>query len=166
MTTQQKPGLDARLVNPIIAATTDVLATMSMTNVTLVTMRAEADYKPTGDVSAVIGLQGDDGEGMIALSFPLKLSNLLIARLLGCPPEHLSRDDRSDGVGELANMISGNAKTALSEMSSTPYRLSIPTVVLGPQHEVSSRPRNNPYLIIIFEAEGEQFHLQVSFKSY
>jgi chemotaxis protein CheX len=162
--TQTRPSLDVRLVNPIVSATTEVLQTMAQMEAKLVATRAEKDYQASGDISAVIGILGEEGEGMVALSFPLSLATIIVSRLLGVTPAHLSSDDRSDGVGELVNMISGNAKAVLSRESGSTYKLSLPTIILGAKHEVSSRPRNNPYLLLEFEAEDETFHLQLTYK--
>ncbi len=165
MPTNQKSELDARLVNPLVAATTEVLSTMASTSSTLKNIDAAMDYRPSGDISAVIAIIGDDGEGMVALSFPLQLASLLVSRLLGSRPEQLTSEDRSDGIGELVNMISGSAKATLSQEGGQPYKLSLPTIILGAGHEIGSRPRT-PYLVLEFETEGgETFHLQVCFKS-
>jgi CheY-specific phosphatase CheX len=161
-----KQLLDAQLVNSVVGATTDILATMASTTVVCKEIKAETDYRPTGDISAVIGISGEGGEGMFALSFPLPLANLIISRLLGLPPDKISSDDRCDGVGELVNMISGNTKAFLSQQSGKVYTLSLPTVIQGRNHEISSRPKNSPYLVLLFEVEGQTFTLQVSFKTY
>jgi chemotaxis protein CheX len=161
-----KPTLDARLVNPIVSATIEVLSTMANTQVKLKEVQPQKDYVPSGDISAVIGIMGDEGEGMVSLSFDMPLAILIVARLLGITPEDLSADDRCDGIGELVNMVSGNAKTALSQSGGVPYKLSLPTIVLGHKHEIISRPKA-PYLVIVFETEeGHAFNLQVSFKPY
>lgn len=165
MTVQKSPqALDAKLVNAVSSSAVDVLQSMAGTSCTLKNISAKVDYTATGDISAVIGIMGDDGEGMMSISFDLELGKIMVARLLGISPEDLSDDDCSDGIGELVNMISGRAKTLLSADSSTPYKLSLPTVIKGRGHEIASRPKNNPYLMMFFDAEGHEFVLQVSFK--
>ncbi|HEY9745713.1 MAG TPA: chemotaxis protein CheX [Oculatellaceae cyanobacterium] len=155
--------LDAILVNAVIQATTQVLSTMAGTQVTCKEVKAEKSYRPCGDISAVIGISGEKGEGMFALSFPLSLANLIVGRLIGVQPDKISSEDRCDGVGELVNMISGNTKSVLSQQNNTLYHLALPTIIQGRDHEISSRPKNAPYLVMLFEAEGQQFSLQVSF---
>jgi chemotaxis protein CheX len=166
MTVQQatKAPLDAKLVNAISTSVVEVLQSMASTQVKLKNITAKTDYSPMGDVSAVIGVMGDNGDGMVALSFNEPLARLLVARLLGISPDDLSNDDASDGIGELVNMITGRAKTSLSEESDTPYKLSLPTVIKGRGHEIASRPKNNPYLLMFFDAEGQEFTIQVTFK--
>jgi chemotaxis protein CheX len=157
-------SIDATLVNAISQATLGVLKTMANTDVQFKGVSAKPDYVASGDISAIIGIIGDSGEGVISLSFSTELANLMVSRLLGQTPDSITGDDRCDGIGELVNMISGNAKVALSQNSETPYKLSLPTIILGSGHEVASRPKNNPYLLMTFETEGLMFHLQLSFK--
>jgi chemotaxis protein CheX len=167
MTTQtaSRSGLDAALINAIIESTTEVFSTMVNTPVTLKGVMPQDDYHSQGDISGVIGITGDDGEGMVAISFSLELGNLLVGRLLGMEGKPIPSDDRSDGVGELLNMISGRTKAMLSGDKAVPYRLSLPMVIQGPNHELSSRPKNCPYLVIQFLAEDKYpFTVQVSFK--
>jgi len=161
----QKNALDAQLVNAVIGATTEVLGTMAQTQVSYKSVNAQGDYMPSGDLSAVIGISGQHGEGMFALSFNLDLASLIVSRLLGIDQKSISSEDRCDGVGELVNMISGSVKRVLSQHSGEIYKLSLPTVVQGSDHTISSRPKNNPYLVVLFEAEGQTFTLQVSFKN-
>lgn len=162
----QKNTLDVMLVNAVVNATTQVLSTMACTQAECKEVKAQQDYRPYGDISAVIGISGDNGEGMFALSFPMELANIIIARLIGVPTDKLSSEDRCDGVGELVNMISGSTKSALSQQCNSVYKLALPTVIQGRDHEISSRPKNTPYLVMVFEVEGKSFSLQVSFKNY
>jgi chemotaxis protein CheX len=161
-----KVPLDAELVNPIMNATIQVLHTMANTETKLKGVRAQPDYFAMGDISAVIGITGAKGEGMVSLSFTLNNASLIVSRLLGISPEQISADDRSDGIGELANMISGNAKSTLAEQTQSPYKLSLPSIILGSGHQICSRPKGSPYLIMEFEAEGQPFFLQISFKHF
>jgi CheY-specific phosphatase CheX len=162
----QKSSLDVTLVNAVVSATTQVLSTMACTEAVCKEVKAEKDYRPFGDISAVIGISGENGEGMFALSFPLELANTIIARLIGISVDKLSSEDRCDGVGELVNMISGSTKSTLSQQNNTVYKLALPTVIQGKDHEISSRPKNAPYLVMLFEVEGNHFSLQVSFKNH
>jgi len=164
--TEKKAILDADLVNAVVGATQEVLATMASTEVSLLKLEASSDYKPSGDISGIIGMTSEDGEGMFALAFSRSMANTLVSRLVGVSPESVSTDDRCDGVGELINMIGGHAKASLSKSVGSIYKLTLPTVIQGSDHQISSRPKNNPYLVLVFEAEGERFSLQVSFKQY
>jgi chemotaxis protein CheX len=163
--TQAKSGLDAGLVNNLSDAVIQVLGTMVGTPTHLKEVLPSLDYTPTGDVTSLIGISGEHGEGMLALSFTADLARLLVARLLGLAPEDLADEDLIDGVGELINMISGRAKIGLSESSGSLYRLSLPQIIVGANHQISSPIKNTPFLFLVFEADGYEFGLQVSFRS-
>ena len=152
-------------MNPLVMATTEILQTMAQTPAKLKDIQPSSDYVPQGDLSAIIGVMGHDGEGMVSISFNIGLANKVVSRLLGVPVGEITSEDRCDGIGELVNMISGNAKTALSEHADAPYRLTLPTIVLGAKHEIARRPLS-PFLVLHFEAEEETFCLQISFKTY
>jgi CheY-specific phosphatase CheX len=163
--TTAQANLDALLVNALIEATKDIFSTMANSQLDVKSVKPQRDYTPTGDISAIIGIMGSKGEGMVSLSFGVKTANLIVSRLLGIQQDAVSSDDRCDGIGELVNMISGNAKTKLSQESDASYKLSLPTIILGEGHEIATRPKNNPYLHICFGLEGgQEFNLQVSFK--
>jgi chemotaxis protein CheX len=164
--TQSKNALDAKLVNILMDSVTEVLTTMAGTNVALQGVQPLPEYKPTGDISSVIGISGDHGEGMLSLSFPEGLARLMVSRLLGLTPDDLVKEDMVDGIGELINMVSGRAKTGLSEDSGFVYRLSLPSIIMGSGHEVVGRTKNAPYLALTFLAEGEEFNLQVTFRTF
>ncbi|MDH4378587.1 MAG: chemotaxis protein CheX [Vampirovibrionales bacterium] len=164
MTATQAQALDAKMVNAISSSVMEVLSSMANTNVTLKSVNARTDYTPIGDISAIIGIMGESGEGMVGLCFNSPLAKMMVARLLGIEPADLSDDDCCDGIGELVNMISGRSKTALSENTGQPFRMSLPTIIKGKGHEIASRPKNTPYLLMFFDAEGQEFVLQVSFK--
>lgn len=169
MTTQNVPaksGLDAKLVNNLADAVMQVLGTMVGAPTQLKEVLPSLDYTPTGDVTSLIGISGEHGEGMLALSFTADLARLFVARLLGLEPADVADDDLVDGVGELINMISGRAKIGLSESSGSLYRLSLPQIIVGDNHQITSPIKNTPFLFLVFESEGAEFGLQVSFRNF
>jgi chemotaxis protein CheX len=166
MMVQAQTNIDAGLVNTLITAVTTVCTTMLGTNVSLKGIVPHADYQPTGDVSSVIGISGNNGEGMLALSFSQGVAAKLVSRLLGLAPDDLNDEDLLDGIGEMVNMVSGQAKTTLSDTTGGQYRLSLPSIVRGENHQIGGRPKNCPFLFLEFDAEGETFVLQVTFRSF
>ncbi|MBX2860948.1 MAG: chemotaxis protein CheX [Vampirovibrio sp.] len=164
MTTQAAGTIDAELVNAFMNATTEVLGTMAQTEVNFKGAKAETDFKPTGDISSVIGITGQKGSGVVMLSFPINVASLIVSRLLGTTEAQVTSEDRCDGIGELANMISGNAKTKMSAGDEEPYKLSLPSVILGTGHSISGHPNNQPNLIMVFGVDEEDFTVQLCFK--
>jgi chemotaxis protein CheX len=166
MHTQFRNALDAKLVHNLMDSVTDVLGIMAGTSVTLQDVKPVKTFKFKGDISSVIGISGDHGEGIFALSFSEMLTKLMVSRLLGIPKEDVQREDMIDGMGELINMISGRTKVALSQEDNTLYSLSLPSVVLGEGTELETGNPETSYLLLSFDIEGELFHLQVNFQTY
>ena len=85
------------------------------------------------DISGVIGLTGE-ARGAVVISLKTDLAIRLTAILTG--KEYKSLDaDVIDAVGEIINIIAGNAKQELEEA----FRLviSLPTIVKGKEHSIN-----------------------------
>ncbi|MCA9788912.1 MAG: chemotaxis protein CheX, partial [Cyanobacteria bacterium HKST-UBA05] len=94
----------------------------------------------------------------------LKAANLLVGRLLRVDPRSVDSYDRKDGVGELVNMIAGSTKIELARLTDASYNLSLPSLIVGNNHEIISRPKDSPYLVMVFELEGQEFIVQMAYK--
>ena len=105
---------DAEVAKPFVDATKHVL-----------TMMAQLDPKPgkpyvkkvsaaAGDVSAVVGLTGDRN-GSISISFSKKCAVAMVKNMLGDDISDIIQDAK-DAVGEITNMISGQARAGLSQL--------------------------------------------------
>jgi chemotaxis protein CheX len=84
------------------------------------------------DISAVIGLTGE-ASGAVVISMKTALAKKLTDIITG--KSHNSIDDEVvDAIGEIVNIIAGNAKRGLEET----FRLviSLPTIVQGPAHQI------------------------------
>jgi len=104
-------------------------------------------------ISGVIGLSGE-ARGTVVISMKDTLAMRLTDMLTGTL--HSSIDEEVvDAIGEIINIISGNAKKGLEEV----FRLiiSLPTIVKGPEHHVKW-PQEHPRIICVpfsvFESES------------
>ena len=113
-----------------------ILTFAKMTSVDLVVKNAGAPDDEAYDVSALIRFTGDI-EGACTLRLAGETAKAAISRFAGEAIE--SSSEITDGVGELVNMIAGNAKAALQEYS---IELSFPEVTMGKGGEIgfSRRP--------------------------
>ncbi len=155
--------IDWDLINAFIEATKEVLAMMVGIEVEKreVLLRDEK-RQIFGDVSGVIGLTGITKlnghiNGSVALTLPMELAKKMIASMLAIDESKLQEDDIYDGVGELVNMISGDAK---SNYGST-FKISLPTVIKGHQHTVAGVSENKG-VAVKFQAPDNVFYLQIS----
>ena len=94
--------------------------------------RSSQETTPRYDVSGIIGLS-DGIKATIVVSVHKELVFQVAENFLGVKPTEID-DDVTDLVGELANMIGGNAKERMTDVSLT---LGLPTVVAGENHIVS-----------------------------
>jgi chemotaxis protein CheX len=132
--------MDVKYINPFVLATRTVFQTMLNLEVTMDKPRLKNDKTTSGDVTGVMGLVGDK-KGTICISFRRKGALYAYKTLMG--------DERSDmdpevvdAIGELTNIISGQARKEL-ESSGVSLKASIPTVVVGlavALHFMSSAP--------------------------
>ncbi len=134
--------MDVRFINPFIAAVKNVFVTMVKTEVTTNKPVLKMEELETADVSGVIGLSGDV-TGAVVLSFPKTVACKLASAFAGIPLDTTS-EDFADAIGELANMVAGNAKKDLAGLN---VSISLPSVVIGSGHQVA-QSRTSPQLII------------------
>jgi chemotaxis protein CheX len=114
------------------------------------------------DISGVIGLTGDI-RGVVAISMKKELACKMTGKLTGKVYTVLE-DDVTDAIGEIVNIISGNAKQGLEKMFQ--LVISVPTVVHGEEHSITWPRDQTNILSIPFKIfENEQFTLSISFET-
>jgi len=115
----------------------------------------------SGDVSAVMGITGKEGEGFVGISFGTDLANVVVSKILGLEASELEPSDINDGVGELINMIAGSAKNTLL---GTPYefQIALPNVITGSGHQVGF-PKDANCWTTTFECAGQEFYVHVAY---
>jgi chemotaxis protein CheX len=151
--------MNVSYINPFISSTIDTFKTMLHADITPGKPRLKEDALPTFDVSGVIGLSGD-ALGAIVLSFPKLAALKIVSALLGMPIKVIG-PELTDGIGELANIISGYAKKGLAE-----YHLSIslPNVIVGKNHTISA-PTGVATVVVPFNSSFGEFVLEISLKT-
>ncbi len=151
--------MDVRIINPFLAAAIHVLKTM-----------AEIDAKPgkpflkkddiaVGDVSAIIGITGE-AKGSMALIFDEPCIMEIASNLMGEVFTTMNNEIR-DAVGELTNMICGDARRRLAEEGFV-LQAGIPTIVGGKSHTIS-HVADGPRLAVPFETSQGTFMVEVAF---
>ncbi len=114
------------------------------------------------DISAVIGLTGE-ARGAVVISMQKHLALKLTGVLTGS--EHSDLDDEVvDAIGEIINIIAGNAKRGLEES----FRLviSLPTIVRGTKHTIMWPTEQARIICIPFRIfESDSFCLSVAIEA-
>lgn len=115
------------LKNVLINATLEVFASMIFIEITpeeLAEENAAIEY----NLSSLIGLAGDF-KGILAIQCPAEVATGITGAMLGMEVTELDGDVK-DAIGEIANMVAGGLKEALTG-AGTNTELAIPTTVIG-----------------------------------
>ena len=115
------------------------------------------DQIAQGDVSGVIGLTGS-AKGSLALSFSSSCIFAILSNMLGETYTEMN-DEILDAVGELTNMISGDARKRL-EGEGLIISAAIPTIISGKNH-IIKHIVSGPSIIIPFSTDHGPFVLDV-----
>ncbi|UCE60021.1 MAG: chemotaxis protein CheX [Phycisphaerales bacterium] len=134
--------MDVRYINPFVSSIKNTFETMCMLRVSVGKPELKSGKEPLSDVSAVIGFSGD-AAGSVVLHFDFEAASKIASSFaqIEITPDH---DDFADALGELANMIAGGAKSQFEGLS---ISISLPNVIVGPDHNVSAS-KNAPRIII------------------
>src|SRR5262245_31208475 len=108
------------------------------------TYRTRLD-SPWGDISAVLEIKSATG-GMFVLSFPERTAAAIAERILADARTAVTDSLIRDCVGEIANVIAGQAKTLLA---GTTHQLtfSLPRVIVG-DHRGFRHERNDGCIVV------------------
>lgn len=156
---KKAPNINVEFINPFIEATRTVLGTMASLQVERKKLFLKDDYNMYGDISGVMGLSGA-ATGSVVISLPTKLAIEVVSTMLGEEPVAEITPAISDGVGEIINMISGQAKASLTK-TKYHFQISLPTVVMGTNHQITHK-QGTPNIVVVFETEkGNTFAIQV-----
>lgn len=111
------------------------------------------------DISGIIGLAGE-AVGVIVISFP-KIPILKMISHMSGEDIKIFDDIVVDGVGEIVNIVAGNAKKDLEEYKIV---ISLPSIVKGDNHQLSWMS-GVPVISIPFSSEKGDFYLFISIKN-
>jgi len=149
--------MDANLINPFIDATLNVLGTMASTRARAGKPYIKKDKVARGDVTGVIGLTGE-ARGTISVSFSEKSILAIVSNMFGEEIKELN-EEINDAVGELSNMISGQARKRLEDLGKTLHG-AIPSVIMGKNHTLTHMT-TSPVIAIPFSTDNGDFTIEV-----
>jgi chemotaxis protein CheX len=154
---QEQAKLNAKLIVPFVNSVRNVFKTMVGVPTTVERPTVKTGNGVSYDVSAIVGFSGQV-IGSVVVSFQMAAAIALVKAFAGVD---LTSDnpDFADAIGELANMIAGNAKKDLGAAAS----ISCPSVVLGASH-IIARLRGVPCLVIPCKTPVGDFAVEVNMK--
>ncbi len=151
--------MDVAYVNPFIRAAVDTFKTMINCDLQIGKPELKNDAVHSYDVSGVIGLSGE-AQGVISMSFPEDVAMKVVSLLIQSPVTEVN-EDVTDGIGEIANIVAGNAKQYLVQFTLT---LSLPNVVVGKGHRIAVQ-RDVKTIILPLTTEHGKFAMEVALKT-
>jgi chemotaxis protein CheX len=151
--------MNVSYINPFIISTIETFKTMLRTEIVpgKPIIKQKSDF--SHDVSGIIGLSGG-AQGCIAMSFPSDVALKSVSAMLGTEIKEMG-EDLTDGIGEIANIVAGNAKQHLKGLN---LNISLPNVVVGKNHMLGG-PKGIPTIIIPFTSALGEFTMEVQLKT-
>ncbi len=153
--------MNVKYINPFIGATKNVFENFLMSPATPGKPYVFDKSQENGswEISGIIGLAGEI-IGVVIISFP-KILALKLVSILEQKNVTIMDDSVVDMVGEIINIIAGNAKKDLEQHQ---IAISLPTVVRGPKHSFPNLS-GSPMVAIPFTCAQGEFNLLVSMKN-
>jgi len=108
-------------------------------------------------ITGIIGFAGERGSCMLYIRCPDDVAGMLASKMLGAEFNGISEEVK-DALGEIANMISGNVNSFLSEIG-LEFKLSIPTIISGRGYEIDIGSGNLCSLWVPFKFNGSEFDI-------
>lgn len=127
--------MDVRYINPFIAATKHVFKTMFNIDVNVGRPSVKQAKTASSDITGVVGLAGER-KGMLAVSLSGFAATRIYTILFGETAESHSDPAVVDAMGELTNIISGQARMGL-ETDGISLKAAVPMVIVGKEMEIS-----------------------------
>lgn len=150
--------MKAQFINPFLDASVHLFQDFLGLKITSGKPYVLDDKNNLSDVSALIGLAGETS-GAVVLSFSHDTALKVVSRLEGKTYNFLGAEVL-DGVGELVNIIAGNAKKDLADFR---IMISLPGVITGKNYQIRW-PSGVPVICIPFDSELGKFSVNVSLK--
>lgn len=151
---------NVEIAKPFVQAVLKILDTMAGISATAGKPYIKKNNVATGDVSAIVGVTGDR-IGTISVSFTRPCAIALVRGMLG-DDIHDVLQDTQDAVGEVTNMVSGQARAGLQTLGVT-LQGSTPTVIVGDGHTIR-HISHSPVVAIPFTSGAGEFTVEFCFE--
>jgi chemotaxis protein CheX len=150
-------AVDVRVINAIIAATLKVLGQFGMTHIEMGKPVQRALNEPmAGVISSVLEIKSATFRGQLSISFDEPSFLEMVSGML-CEEQTSIHAENQDAVGEINNIIFGNAK---SDLTSYGVQLTIPKVVTG-AGQLTSCPKLSAALRVPFQTTKGWFYIDL-----
>ena len=152
--------MDVKLIDPFIDATMSVLETMASIKAQPGKPYLKKDKLARGEVTGVIGLTGEVS-GTLSVSFSETSILSVVSNMFGEEMKEMNEEIK-DAVGEITNIISGQARQKLEE-SGRSLKAAIPMVITGKNHTIT-HITTYPVFAVDFSTDNGGFTIEVCFE--
>ena len=149
--------MDAKIINPFINATMNVIETMAFVKSRPDKPYLKKDNVAKGDVTGVIGVTGE-ANGTISITFEEASILQIVSSMFSEDIAELNFEV-ADAVGELTNMISGQARSKLEEAGKI-FHSATPTVITGKNHMIV-HITDGPKIAVPFLTDAGGFTMEI-----
>lgn len=151
--------MKAEFINPFLSAIANILVTMATLPVTAGKARITRSNLSQADVTGIIHMKSPQTEGTLVISFPRDVILDIASRMLNETFETIDHNI-TDLVGEITNMVTGQAKQMLSEKGFD-FDMARPVVLLGEQpiEMIAALPA----IVVPFACEKGEFYVEICF---
>ncbi len=153
---------DVNFINPFLGAVINVLETMANVKVKPGRPYLNKHGTSVGDISGIINISGHTN-GVISLTLSKDAILTIVNNMLFESYTEIN-DEIVDAVGELTNMIAGQARVKLSEQGQK-FQAGTPKIIIGKGKDLEHIP-NAPILAIPFSlSSGGSLVVEASFET-
>ncbi|MCK5270962.1 MAG: chemotaxis protein CheX [Sedimentisphaerales bacterium] len=149
--------MNVKYINPFLSSIQNVFDTMINVPFQLGKPSLKQNSVPLYEISGIIGLSGGV-TGCVVVSLSKHVALQMVSALTSEVATEID-DDSADAIGEITNMIAGNAKKDFPGENTS---ISIPSVVIG-KHRVNY-PKGVPIISIPCETSAGRLIIDVALK--
>lgn len=153
---------NVQFINPILKAVLNVLSTMANIEVTPGKPYLNRDGHAVGDITGSLDIDGY-ARGVISLSLSKGVVLAIVNNMLYENFTEIN-EEVADAVGELTNMISGQARSILSE-SNLSFSAGTPKVIHGKGEKIDHIP-SVPVLAVPFNCSHGNLVVEISLAGF
>ena len=152
-----KSTVDVRVINAVLKSTTNVLQQFGVSSIKMEKPVLKSPLEPLlGEVSSVVDIKSTHFQGFLCISFD-KTSYLEVVSSMLMEEQTELNAENQDAVGEINNIIFGNAK---GEISNFGVQMTVPRVLIGVNQIVPS-PKGSAGMLIPFSTSKGNFSILV-----
>ncbi len=153
--------MNVEFINPFLSAISNVLATMAMIEPQNGKVAIQCDDSPPAAITGIIEMNSPQTCGVLAISFTEPLIHEITKRMLGEDAETVD-ETLKDLVGEITNIVCGNAKAILDEKGFD-FDMATPRVVKGRDKDTTF-PKDCIVVVVPFSTEFGEFYVEIGFE--